>query len=225
MLIHGAGRVWMLATVICGFVIACFVNLDGRTSAEPDLRDGDLIFQELQSRQSAAIFAATGSRLTHMGIIRRRNGTVIVVEASATVRETPLSEWIARGRGGRYAVYRVRELSPGDAADILRFAERYYGRPYDLLFRPGDEALYCSELPHLVFKRIGIDLGRQQPLSDLRMDSGAAAALLAERWRRHPDCGGLPDDAACWTAIQHQLIVTPASIAADPDLTMVRSMP
>lgn len=187
------------------------------------LRDGDLVFQESQSRQSAAILAATGSRFTHMGIVRWRAGATYVVEATATVRETPLPTWTRRGKGGRYAIYRVRDLTAAQATAMLRAAERYYGRPYDSLFQPGDAAIYCSELPRLAFLAIGISLGREQRLRDLNIDDGAVVQLLAKRWRQHPRCTGLATAEACWQAIQDQPIVTPASIAADSQVALIYS--
>ena len=189
----------------------------------PPLRDGDLVFQESKSRQSAAILAATGSRFTHMGIVRWRAGAAYVVEAAATVRETPLQAWTRRGKGGRYAVYRVRNLTAAQTAAMLHAAERYYGRPYDRLFQPGGAALYCSELPRLAFLAIGISLGREQHFRDLNVDDGSVVQLLAERWRQHPRCTGLASADACWQAIQDQPIVTPASIAADSQVTPIYS--
>ncbi len=189
----------------------------------PLLHDGDLVFQESQSRQSAAILAATGSRFTHMGIVRWRDGVAYVVEAAATVRETPLEAWTPRGKGGRYAVYRVRNLTATQAAAMLRAAQRYYGRPYDSLFQPDDTAIYCSELPRLAFLTIGIALGREQRLRDLSVDDRAVVQLLAERWRRHPRCASLASADACWLAIQDQPIVTPASIAADGQVALIYS--
>jgi hypothetical protein len=158
-----------------------------------------------------------------MGIVRWRDGVAYVVEAAATVRETPLEAWTPRGKGGRYAVYRVRNLTATQAAAMLRAAQRYYGRPYDSLFQPDDTAIYCSELPRLAFLTIGIALGREQRLRDLSVDDRAVVQLLAERWRRHPRCASLASADACWLAIQDQPIVTPASIAADGQVALIYS--
>lgn len=214
-------RLWVAFAI--GALLAAAAITSARSGALPDLRDGDLIFQESQSRQSAAILAATGSRFTHMGIARLRRGDVYVVEAAATVRETPLRRWIERGKGGRYAVYRVRNLSADQAAAMLHAAERYYGRPYDILFRPDDDAIYCSELPRLAFASVGIELGREQRLGDLHIDDKVVAQPLAERWRRHPRCAGLASAEACRAAIQDQPIVTPATIAEDADVELIHS--
>jgi hypothetical protein len=63
------------------------------------LSDGDLIFQTSRSSQSAAVQHATGSIWSHMGMIVLRNGQPYVLEASATVRYTPLAQWVVYGVG------------------------------------------------------------------------------------------------------------------------------
>jgi hypothetical protein len=215
--------------IIFGLVLssglAALIGFGAATSKQtpPEFRDGDLIFQQTNGRQSAAVLAATGSPFTHMGIVRLRGGTPVVVEAIGPVQETPLEEFIGRGDGGRFALYRLRELPPEAAVAMFRAAERYYGRSYDILFRPGDDALYCSELPRLAFAAAGIDLGREQRLRDLNIADAAVAALIAARWQKHPDCKSAGSAEACTRIIQDQPIITPASIAADSDVELIYS--
>lgn len=169
------------------------------------------------------MLAATGSPFTHMGIVRLRGGTLVVVEAIGPVQETPLEEFIGRGEGRRIALYRLRDLPPEATVQMFRAAERYYGRPYDILFRPGDDAIYCSELPRLAFAAAGIDLGREQKLRDLNIADAAVTALIAARWQKHPDCKAAGSAEACTRIIAGQPIVTPASIAADSDVDLIYS--
>ncbi len=123
-------------------IVILILLITGQLAAAPTLRDGDLVFQTSQSRQSAAILAATGRSLTHMGIIRLRDGEPYVIEAWRSVEETPLDDWIARGEGGRYRVYRVEYLAPEQAEMAIEAARGYLGWPYDPFFRDGDEAIY-----------------------------------------------------------------------------------
>src|SRR5437867_2402013 len=100
-----------LRSRLCGFavlLVAC--NAGGA----PALQDGDIIFQTSRSPQSLAIQRATHSPYSHMGIILYRSGRPFVFEAIATVRYTPLGEWIDRGSGGHYVVKRLR-----DAANVI----------------------------------------------------------------------------------------------------------
>jgi hypothetical protein len=74
-------------TLVILLLSGCF-----STSAEPDLRDGDIVFQTSKSSQSIAVQRATRSRYSHMGIVVQRDGKPFVFEASATVRFTPFKE-------------------------------------------------------------------------------------------------------------------------------------
>src|SRR5687768_6634248 len=65
-------------------------------------QEGDIVFQSLPpSRLSVAIEGATHSPLSHCGIVARRNGHWVVIEAYREVEETPLMHWLSRGDGGK----------------------------------------------------------------------------------------------------------------------------
>lgn len=204
-------------------ILILILLVTGQLSASPTPHDGDLIFQTSQSRQSAAILAATGSNFTHMGIVHLRDGEPYVIEAYRTVEETPLAEWIARGEGSRFSLYRVEHLSPAQATAAIDAALSYIGQPYDPFFRDGDDAIYCSELVRLAFAAAGIELGKEETVGDLDVDSPAVRAIFAERWQKHPDCADATDAEECWERMLNQTIVTPASIADDGKLVLLDS--
>jgi len=187
-----------------------------------DWRDGDLVFQDSAGSQSAAIRLATNSPYTHMGIVRLTSSGPMVIEAARTVSETPLATFLARGEQGRYAVYRLREVAPAALTKAVAQARRYIGRPYDIFFRLRPDAIYCSELPYYAFKEAGIPIGKAERFGTLGIANPAVKALFTKRWRQHPDCQDT-DKAGCWQHMQSQLIVSPASIAADPQMLQVFS--
>jgi hypothetical protein len=123
-------------------ILACVLALLGTARARgdhaPAVRDGDLIFQTSRSSQSGAIQHATGSAYSHMGLIFVRDAKPYVFEAVATVRFTPLDQWIARGAGLHFVVKRLRNANAIlNATGINRLREaalRFAGRPYDLTF-------------------------------------------------------------------------------------------
>ena len=80
--------------------LALFVVLFLAASADAatPLRDGDIIFHTSRSAQSAAIQRATHSPYSHMGVVLYRDGKPFVFEAIATVRYTPLANWISARR-------------------------------------------------------------------------------------------------------------------------------
>ena len=111
---EGAARETQLVTVPYGVAASAwllFALLACACSGRPapaSVRDGDIIFQTSMSSQSVAIQRATGSRFSHMGMVFYRDGKPFVLEASATVRYTPLETWIQRGAGHRYQIKRLR---------------------------------------------------------------------------------------------------------------------
>jgi len=178
------------------------------TAAAPALQSGDLVFQTSRSRQSAAIQAATHSPLSHVGLVEVTAEGPFVLEAVQPVRRTPWERWRARGEGGRVLVLRPSGLTPERREAAVREALRHLGKPYDLRFGWGDEALYCSELVHKAYARgAGLSLGRQQALSEL--DLRALGPALRERYAGHVPLG-----------LQ---LLTPASLAEDAALQVVSS--
>lgn len=207
-------------------LLACLVFVLAAAAASSkeffDWRDGDLVFHDSGGSQAEAIRVATKSRYTHMGIVRRTPSGPVVIEAARIVGETPLAAFLARGEGERYAVYRLR--SPHLEAIKNAFAEtrRYFGRPYDIFFRLEPSAIYCSELPHHAFKAAGITLGKPERFGALAVENPAVRKLFLARWQRHPDCRATDEDG-CWRRLQDQVLVSPASIAADPQMELVFS--
>lgn len=187
-----------------------------------DWQTGDLIFQESTSPQASAIRVATDSRYTHMGVIRRSDDGLYVIEAARTVTETPLGEFIARGVGGHYSVYRVRGLTDDLAEAAITKMQAYYGRPYDIYFRMNEDAIYCSELPFHAFKALGVEIGHVERLGELAIDTTEGRAIFLSRWQNHPDCmaNGV-DREGCWGLIQKQEIITPVAIADDDNVDLV----
>jgi hypothetical protein len=152
--------------------------------AAPSLRDGDIIFHTSRSAQSAAIQRATHSPYSHMGVVLYRDGKPYVFEAIATVRYTPLENWIARGDGGRYAVRRLhRPLKPAEAKKLREFAKTYAGKPYDLYFEWTDARIYCSELVWKMYRdATGLEIGSLQKLRELDLKDPAVKAKMRERY-------------------------------------------
>jgi hypothetical protein len=153
-------------------------------NAGAPLRDGDIIFQTSRSGQSIAIQKATHSPFSHMGVILHRDGKPFVFEAIATVRYTPLENWIARGDGGRYVVRRLaRPLQPAEAKKLHEAAKIYAGKPYDLYFEWTDARIYCSELVWKMYRdATGLEIGTLQKLRELDLDDPAVKAKMRERY-------------------------------------------
>jgi len=152
-----------------------------------DFKDGDLVFQISRSAQSVAIQKATGSRYSHMGLVFLRDGEPYVLEAVATVRYTPMLDWLKRGENGQYAVRRLRKaadrLSPPNLERLRQAAKAFEGKPYDLTFEWSDERIYCSELVWKIYERgLGVKIGMLQALGELNLDDPLVKAKLRQRY-------------------------------------------
>ncbi len=124
---------------------------------------GDILFQESKSAQSKYIKAATGSRYTHCGIIYKKNGKDYVLEASNTVKLTPVKEWINRGVGKHVKVKKC---------PIKNFKinlNKYIGKKYDTSFSWTDKRMYCSELVYKIYADNDIKLCKLRRVKDYKV--------------------------------------------------------
>jgi hypothetical protein len=176
-------------------------------------RDGDLIFQRSTSQQSEMVGALTRSEWTHLGVVFVEPSGTLVFEAVSPVRRTRLNDWIARGKGRRYVVKRLRDgderLAPAAIREMKTLAGSWLGRPYDAKFRWDDESLYCSEIVHKLFDRAArVRLGRIERARDMNLDDPRVKRALGQRFR----AGEFNPD---------EPVVTPDSIFRDEQLFTV----
>lgn len=127
---------------------------------------GDFIFISSTSSQSDMLQIATASSWTHVGMIVMKNGLPYVLEASSTVKYTPVKEFVAKSRGYQVSVKRskdkkIAELSSKQINDkIIKQSASFLGKPYDVRFEWGDDKIYCSELTEKIYNRVfGINIG------------------------------------------------------------------
>lgn len=214
------------AVLALGIAMFLWLSMTAVSASElPPLKDGDIIFQYSGSRQSLPILIASRSVYTHMGIIAvSRAGEPVVLEASNPVKATPLDEWIGRGVGGRITIKRHEGLTAAQASGVLAAADALMGKPYDIFFLDGRDEIYCSELVRIAYEDgAQIELGHSEKVGSLDIDWAPVRKLIEQRWQRHPMCrNGQKDNfTACYKAILEQSLVTPVSIARDPNLTLV----
>jgi len=74
-------------------------------------KEGDIVFQSLPNASDLvkAIEGVSNSPFSHCGIIIKKDNKWFVNEAIMDVHSTPLFSFIARGRGKRFAIYRLTE--------------------------------------------------------------------------------------------------------------------
>lgn len=152
-------------------------------AGEPQLREGDVVFQTSRSAQSEAIRLATHSRWSHVGLVLKKDGRLQVLEAVQPVRYTPLAEWIARGEGGHVVARRLRDEKLLNAGKLATAGGDYLGKNYDLAFSWSDDRIYCSELVWKLYKAaLGIELSPLKTLREFDLSAPAVQAKLKERY-------------------------------------------
>ncbi len=170
----------LLSALLCVLFASC-------SGCVRNVADGDIIFQDLRSSQSAAVKLATGSKYSHMGIVYTTSTGAFVFEALDGVMLTPIEAWISRGEGRRYVIKRLsnanKVLTGTVLAKMKAEGEKLKGRPYDVYFGWGDDRLYCSELVWKIYKRgAGIEVGELRKLGSFRLDDPVVRQQLIKRY-------------------------------------------
>ncbi len=179
------GRSSALVLLLAGLLL--LVGGCGRAHVGYAPSEGDVLFQSLPPNDMVnMIEGSTGSPYSHCGIVARRDSEWVVIESIGLVTETPLDEWIDRGRDGVVHPYRLRPQYRASIPAFVAASRRYLGRPYDFHYAMDDAAIYCSELPYKAFlEATGERMGKTVRLSELQ-------------WRpyeeviRQLESGGLP---------------------------------
>lgn len=141
--------------------IALFPYRGIRFSSPPKVQEGDVIFQMSTSSQSPLIAIATLSPLTHCGVIVMKGNEPYVLEASSTLKTTPLRTFIKRGKCGAYWIKRPKS----GIEKKIRY-HHLLGRSYDLAFSFDNNKYYCSELVYDIYKyQLGVELCTPKPMS------------------------------------------------------------
>lgn len=173
------------AVILFSLLAVLFLAGCGESSSAPDIQEGDIVFQQSLSSQSAAIQLATNSKYSHCGIILNKNGVPYVFEAIRKVSYTPLEEWIKRGEGGQYVVMRVKnknDITEEKITAIKEKAKEFEGKDYDLLFEWSDEKMYCSELVWKLYAENGINLSPLRRLDSYHLENPVVADKIKERF-------------------------------------------
>jgi len=178
-------------------------------------REGDVVFQALPNPPGLdlvdAIEGSTASPYSHCGMVCYRNGTWKVIEAIGPVQETPLSQWISRGRDKQVWAYRLRENERSHIPAMLTAMRNDLGKPYDIHYRFDDQAIYCSELIWRGWKAAtGKELGKPVKLGELNWQPYRQVIEAIE------GAGNLPLDRE---------MITPRDLAAAPELQQVFPAP
>lgn len=171
-----AGKIaWSIFLLILVVAAIRFVLIPLYWCSAYNPREGDIVFQSLtktkllpKTELVRAIEGITRSNYSHCGVVVKRNGEWYVNEALFDVHDAPLFTWVLRGRGAKFAVYRLKDEYTKDIPQFIEALEPFQGKPYDYKFKMDDDFLYCSELVYKAFKQTtGEELGELDKLGEL----------------------------------------------------------
>ncbi|MEY2539277.1 MAG: hypothetical protein QOG67_3017 [Verrucomicrobiota bacterium] len=185
------------------------------------LRDGDIVFHDSGSEQSAVIKILTHSQYSHVGIYLTDAKGGFVYEAHNKVEKTPIAEWSDRPRHAKYPnkkpwrALRLKDhpdgLSSTDAATLKAFfTPSIMGAEYDKKFQWSDDKYYCSELVWKAYNTLeNREVGKKETFRAFDFSSKEATDLATARY------GGvdkIPLD---------EIVITPQSIYSSDSLQLI----
>jgi len=153
----------VVAVVLVGACDAARAGKDALTGASPppanlQLQDGDLVFHQSRSAQSAARGRRDQEQVHAYGSrAAAREQAARLWRAVQPTKLTPLAAWVARGDRGKVVIKRLKSANEVFTAEVRRrmheMGRGWLGRPYDPLFQWTDDRLYCSELVYKLLDR------------------------------------------------------------------------
>ena len=133
---------------VCIFFASCTSNFD--------LRDGDFLFQDLDSSELCEAIEAVsegykGSNFSHVGLVIKQDNKVLVIEAiPPKVVLTPIDTFLKRSNDNngnpKVIVGRLKSKFQNYIDQSLNYCLNRIGDKYDDEFIFDNNSVYCSEL-------------------------------------------------------------------------------
>ena len=152
-------------------IIAIVIGLVATSCQTYSLKSGDLLFHVVS--QGNAITDVTPGMIDHVAIVTERDSVIEAVGKG--VKMTPIDS--LRQQDGHYLVGRVKGI---DSKQSIANAKHYLGRPYDRLYLPDNDAIYCSELVQLSF----VDKHGKRLFSPIPMSFHDASGHITPYWQQ-----------------------------------------
>lgn len=175
-----AGNIFLIAACVWfGF----FQVLRAEENPSYALKDGDIVFSGSSAGQGKAITAATGSPITHCGVVFKKEGSWMVLEAVQPVRVTRLENFMAGADKGTFTARRLKaEPEPVAFQKASTWAAAQIGLDYDLRFGWDDKKLYCSELVWKFYQQAGIELCEPRKFRDYDLQQPTVRKMIEQRY-------------------------------------------
>lgn len=184
------------------------------------LREGDLLFIEVDHLPFTQVAETTRSWTSHVGIAFRERGRWVVYESALpTSHVTELCKFLDKSTHGRVAVTRSHDgVTPEQVETMRAKAKSLLGIFYHTGFDFDDGKQFCSKYAYLVYRSIGVTVGQIITFRDLLNlnPPGPERERLEKFWTSWFHAGfrfsGIPWD---------RRTITPASQLNDPSFDLV----
>jgi hypothetical protein len=125
--------------------------------SKTDLKDGDLIFQDMDCGPLCdAIEAVTegykGADYSHMGLVYHHNDTLYIIEAAGSAVRLTTLEKFSKNTSKPMPVGRLKKKYQKLIPTAIAFSLKQMGVPYDDEYVYDNGSYYCSELIYDAFK-------------------------------------------------------------------------
>jgi hypothetical protein len=186
-------------------LIIFFLCLSVAFSALPQLKDGDILFQNINTSFGSGVGQSTGSEWAHVGIYftdPEKGPSIIEATYPQGVIISSLEHFVKSCKN-RVAVARF-SIEQKILSDALKRAKTHLGKEYDRYFEEGNNKLYCSELV-----MDAINTAANKPLLPSNpMDFTGAWDYWKKYFKNHPIPQGKPG-------------ISPQDIFASPHLEVI----
>ena len=135
------------------------------------LSTGDLLFHVVA--KGNAITDVTPGMIDHVAIVICKDSVIEAVGRG--VKTTPLDS--LRRQEGYYIIGRVHRADPTRS---IANARQYLGRPYDRLYLPDNDAIYCSELVQFAM----VDRDGNRLFAPIAMSFHDASGRITPYWQQ-----------------------------------------
>lgn len=149
------------------------------------LKEGDVIFTSIPNHLYQCVERATNSPTSHVGIVFKCDSKWCVAESRIPFScYTPLEEFIARSKDGRYAIKRVKEGLSESETDALKLqCVRQMGQLYHLGFKYHSKRQFCSKFVYEAYQTaLGLEVGKLETFTELLRRNPATSKKFWRLW-------------------------------------------
>lgn len=137
-------------------LLLCAASAPAQTFDTQKLKDGDLIFQDMDCGPLCdAIEAVTegykGKDFSHMGMVYHRNDTIYIIEAAGSAVRLSTLEKFSKNTKKPMPVGRLKKQYQNLIIPAIDFSLKQLGVPYDDEYVYDNGSYYCSELIYDAF--------------------------------------------------------------------------